>query len=77
MTPFEANNKLIPNVIPYLESTNNNKFQVGDFVKVPDKRIFYSKGYTANLNRGLFEKHKTNPINPITFVSQDENTEQI
>ena len=68
--------KLILNVIPYLESTDNNKFQVGDYVKVPDKRSFYSKSYTTNLNRGLFKKHKTNPTNPITFVSQDENTDE-
>ena len=54
MTPFEvsANNKLIPN--------NNNtntaklashilpKFQVGDFVRVPDKRTLYNKGYRTN-----------------------------
>ena len=55
MTPFEmsTNNKLIPN-------NNNNtaklashklpKFQVGDFVRVPDKRTLYSKGYTTNWN---------------------------
>ena len=66
----------MPNVIPYLESTNNHKFQVGDFVKVPDKRNFHLKGYTTNLNRGLFKKHKTNPTNPNTSVSQDENIEQ-
>ena len=49
---------------------------MGDFVKVPDKRIIYSKSYTTNLNRGLFKKHKTNLTNPNTYVSQDENTEQ-
>ena len=56
MTPFEmsTNNKLKPN------NNNNNtaklashklpKFQVGDFVRVPDKRTLYSKGYTTNWN---------------------------
>ena len=57
MTPFEisTNNKLIPN-----NNNNNNtaklashklpKFQVRDFVRVPDKRTLYSKGYTTNWN---------------------------
>ena len=31
------------------------KFQVGDFVRVPDKRNIYSKGYTTNWNRELFK----------------------
>ena len=45
MTPFEANDKRIPNVLP-----GNNKLpkiQVGDYVTVPDKRNIYSKGYTT------------------------------
>ena len=36
------------------------KFQVGDFVRVPDKRNVYSKGYTTNWNRELFKKHTIN-----------------
>ena len=54
MTPFEMsiiNNKPIPHPIP---NNNNNKlpkFQVGDFVRVPDKRNLYSKGYKTHWNR--------------------------
>ena len=65
MTPFEmsTNRKLVPNKNNYnftakLASHKNNKqpkFQVGDFVRVPDKRNIYSKGYTTNWNRGLFK----------------------
>ena len=44
MTPFEANDKLIPNV---LGNDKLPKIQVGDFVTVPDKRNIYSKGYTT------------------------------
>ena len=48
MTPFEASNN---SLIPSNKNINNikiPKFQVGDFVRVPDKRSVYSKGYTTN-----------------------------
>ena len=82
MTPLEmsTNNKLIPN-------NNNNtaklashklpKFQVGKFVRVPDKCNLYSKGYTTNWNRELFKIHKGNKTNPVTYGLVDENNEQI
>ena len=77
MTPFEMSTntkKPIPHPIP-----NNNKFrkfQV-DFVRVPDKRSLYSKGYTTNWNRELFKIHKVNKTNPVTYRLVDENNEQI
>ena len=68
-----------PNLIP-----NNNKlhtaspkFQVGDFVRVPDKRNIYSKGYTTNWNRELFKIHSINKTNPVTYTLNDENGEII
>ena len=87
MTPFEMSfNKLIPrdsyrsyahsfaNLIP-----NNNKlrtaspkFPVGDFVRVPDKRNIYSKGYTTNWNRELFKIHSINKTNPVTYTLNDK-----
>ena len=36
------------------------KFQVGDFVRVPDKRNLFSKRYTTNWNRELFKIHSIN-----------------
>ena len=60
------NDKLIPNntegalrnnYTAKLASHEHNKqpkFQVGDFVRVPDKHNLYSKGYTTNWNRELF-----------------------
>ena len=56
MTPFEmsfntASHTAIraasPNLIPNY-SKKLPKFQVGDFVRVPDKRSVYSKGCTTN-----------------------------
>ena len=49
------------------------KFQVGDFVRVPDKRNIYSKGYTTNWNRELFKIHSINKTNPVTYTLKDEN----
>ena len=53
------------------------KFQVGDFVRVPDKRSVYSKGYTTNWNRELFKIHSINKTNPVTYTLEDENGEII
>ena len=88
MTPFEAsNNSLLPS-----NNNNNNKvprdsyrsfaqsfakFQVGDYVRVPDKRNIYSKGYTTNWNRELFKIHSINKTNPVTYTLNDENGEII
>ena len=86
MTQFEASNntaKLATHkLVPKLIFSNNNenklpKFQVGDFVRVPDKRNFYSKGYTTNWNRELFKVQKINNTNSVTYGLVDENNEQI
>ena len=83
MTPFEmsTNQKLIPNNTEgALRNNFKNKqpeFHVGDYVRVPDKRNIYSKGYTTNWNRELFKIHKINNTNPVTYGLVDENNEQI
>ena len=78
MTPFEMvtnTNKI--NNIKINKNEKLPKFQVGDYVRVPDKRNLYSKGYTTNWNRELFKIHKINPTNPVTYGLVDENNEQI
>ena len=83
MTPFEmsTNQKLIPNNTEGALRNNfknkQPKVQVGDYVRVPDKRNLYSKGYTTNWNRELFKIHKNNNTNPVTYSLVDENNEQI
>ena len=81
MTPFEMSfNNLISrsyaNLIPN-DSKKLPKFQVGDFVRGPDKRSVYSKGYTTNWNREFFKIHKINSTNPVTYTLEDENNEII
>ena len=76
MTPFEASNKPI-DPPTFVNKPKQPKFQVGDYVRVPDKRNIYSKGYTTNWNRELFKIQKINPTNPITYTLEDENNEKI
>ena len=56
-------------------SKKSSKFQMGDFVRVLDKRSVYSKGYTTNWNRELFKIRKINSTNPVTYTLEDENGE--
>ena len=72
MTPFEMvsnNNTAVPNnnninhnnnIPNFPKFTKFPTFQMGDFVRVPDKRNLYSKGYTTNWNRELFKIQKFN-----------------
>ena len=76
MTPFEASNKPI-DPPTFVNKPKQPKFHVGDYVRVPDKRNLYSKGYTTNWKRELFKIHKINPTNPVTYGLVDENNEQI
>ena len=82
LTPFEMSFKsAIPrsyaNPIP-IDSKKLSKLQVGDFVRVPDKRSVYSKGYTTNWNGEFFKRHKINSTtNPLTYTLEDENKEII
>ena len=76
MSPFEANNQPI-DPPTFVNKPKQPKFQVGDYVRVPDKRNLYGKGYTTNWNRELFKIHKINPTNSVTYGLVDENNEQI
>ena len=54
-----------------------SKFQLGDYVRVPEKMNFYLKGYTVKWKRELFKTHKTNKTNPVRYGLVDENKEQV
>ena len=65
MTPFEMSFKTaIPNPILNDEIKVPKfppNFQVRVFVRVPDKRNSFSKGYTINWNGELYKIHKIKP----------------
>ena len=75
-TRFEASNDKL---IPCKNIPNENKlpkFQVGDFVRVPDKRNLYGGGYTTKWSREFFKRHKIHPTNAVTYGLEVENNEQ-
>ena len=72
MTPFEANNKPI-DPPTFVNKPKQRKFNVGDYLRVPDKRNIYSKGYTTSWNRELFKIHEVTKTNPVTYGLVDEN----
>ena len=76
VTPFEANNKPI-DPSTFVNTPKQPKVQVGDYVRVPDKRNIYSKGYPTNWNRELFKIQRVNKTNPVTYGLVDENNEQV
>ena len=49
---------------------------MGDYVRFPEKRSLYGKGFTTSWNRELFKIHKINQTNPVTYDLVDENNEQ-
>ena len=53
-----------------------SQFDVGDFVRVPDKRSVYSKD-VQQIGTELFKIHKINSTNPVTYTLEDENKEII
>ena len=83
MTPFEMSFKTATRAAPYTTIPNPiptprfRKFQVGGFVRVPDKRNICSKGYTTNWSRDRFKIHKIISTNPVTYTLEAENKEII
>ena len=78
-SPYNNNNaaKLVATPSSQKFRAASPKFHVGDYVRAPDKRNIYSKGYTTNWNRELFKIHNINKTNPITYTLNDENGEII
>ena len=48
-----------------------------DYVRVPDNRNIYSKGYTTTWNKEHFRIHKIIPTKSVTYGLEEENNEQI
>ena len=66
MKPFAA----IKNLIPSDNNVKPAKRQVGDYVRVPDKRNNYSKGYTTNRNKERLKLQKINKRVPLLIFSR-------
>ena len=78
MTPVDASNN--PDKVRYIISTSiriRPKLKVGDYVRNADKRNNFSKGYTSNWNRELFEVNEVLKTQPPTNKIEDMNGEII
>ena len=71
MTPFDASNN--PDKVKYyVKSTKATpKFKVGDYVRNADNCNIFSKGYTSNWNRELFEVNDVLITQPLTYKIED------
>ena len=83
MTPVDASN---PDKVKYTFSFKNikgkpgyaqSKLKFGDYVRNVDKRNIFSKGYTSNWNRELFEVNEVLKTHPPTYKIEDINGEII
>ena len=84
MTPVDASNN--PDKVKYYISEtasqiNSTKatpnLKIGDYVRNADKRNIFSKGYTSNWNRELFEVNGVLKTHPPTYKIEDINGEII
>ena len=73
MTPVDASNN--PDKVKYnVNSTEATpKFKVGDYVRIADKRNIFSKGYTSNWNRELFNFNELLNTQPLTYKIENFN----
>ena len=71
MTPVDASNNT-DKVKYHVKSTKATpKLKVGDYVRNADKRNIFSKGYTSNWNRELFNVNKVLKTQPPTNRIED------
>ena len=78
MTPVDASNN--PDKVRYSISTSTKiepKIKVGDNVRNADKRNIFSKGYTSNWNREIFQFGDVLKTQPPTYKIEDINGEII
>ena len=85
VTPVDASNNLDKvryirepaSQIIFTSAKIEPKFKVGDYVRNADKRNIFSKGYTSNWNRELFNVNEVLNTQPLTYKIEDMNGEII
>jgi hypothetical protein len=53
------------------------KYKVGDYVRMPDKKHVFSKGYTTNWGYELFRIKEVLKTKPPTYIIKDEKDDTI
>ena len=82
MSPIEGSKKenentVYHNIADKPLKPRKPKLNVGDLVRVPDKRTIYSKGDTTNWGNELFRVYSIENENPPQYLIEDENGEKI
>lgn len=81
--PIEVNHSnakiLLQTVYDFQKTTDlrSAKFTVGDHVRISKHREAFAKGYTPTWSTEIFQIKKVNRTNPITYILEDTNGEEI
>lgn len=77
MKPLDANKKknetkILKSVYRHLKiMPKNNRYKVGDFVRISKYKSVFAKGYTPNFSTELFKIVKVQVTNPVTYILED------
>ena len=77
MTPVDASNNPDKDRYYVKSAKAAPKFKVGDYVRNSDNRNIFSKVYTSNWNRELFNGNEVLKTQPPTYKIEDMNGELI
>lgn len=82
MKPSDVNSRneksILKNVYTHIKiATKNNKYAVGDHVRISKYRGVFDKGYTPNWSNEIFQIRKVRLTNPTTYLLKDEKGEDI
>jgi hypothetical protein len=82
MKPIEASkkensNKVLWQVVDKRKFKPENKLNIGDFVRLRDKKHIFSKGYQTNWGYELFTVAHVSVSQPTTYLIKDGNGEDI
>lgn len=81
MKPAEVKKKheklLLKTVFNRIKMTTTPKYQVGDYVRISKFRGAFDKQYKPNWSTEIFTIKKVQLTNPVTYLLQDENNQDI
>lgn len=83
MKPIEITKKKAPLILstiynhPKIVDPRKKKLKKGDHVRISKYREAFSKGYTPNWSNEIFNIKKVNLTNPITYLLEDQNKQEI
>lgn len=83
MRPVEVTQDIEPILLSTVYSNlktvdpRKNKLKKGDDVRISKYREAFSKGYTPNWSNEIFKITKVNLTNPVTYLLEDQNKQEI